>query len=148
MIRDLSKQEVTELLTLEKYGHLACCLHDRPYVVPTTYAYDGKHIYIYTHSGQKVDMMRKNPTVCLQVENVSSQSIWKSALVYGMYEELKDEPLVDAINMLKEHTQFREIYAPFKFDATSKQLYNRGKLIVIFRVVITEMYGRAHDMKE
>lgn len=130
---------------MEKYGHLACCLKDRPYVVPTTYAYDGKHIYMYTHSGQKVDMMRKNPTVCLQVESVSSQSVWKSALVYGLYEELKDEPLVEAINMLKAHTQFREVYAPFKFDKTSKQLYNRGKLIVIFRISIREMHGKAHN---
>jgi nitroimidazol reductase NimA-like FMN-containing flavoprotein (pyridoxamine 5'-phosphate oxidase superfamily) len=145
MIRDLTDEEINELLHTERYAHLACCLDNKPYVVPTTYAYDGKHIYMYTHNGRKVDMMRKNPLVCLQVENIVSESVWKSAMVYGTYEELKDESLVEAINMLKEHTRYRDIYAPFNFDTTSKQLYNRGKLIVIFRISMKEMYGRAHD---
>lgn len=145
MIYDLTDEEINELLHTQRYAHLACCHGGRPYVVPTTYAYDGKYIYMYTHSGQKVDMMRKNPVVCMQVENIVSDSVWKSAMVYGTYEELKDEPLVEAINMLKKHNRYRDIYAPFKFDATSKQLYNRGKLIVIFRITVKEMHGKAHD---
>lgn len=148
MIRDLTEQEMQSLLCAERMGHLGCCLKDRPYVVPTTYAYDGRSIYIYTHNGEKVDMMKKNPQVCLQVENVASESAWKSVMVHGLYEELRDEKLVEAIRMLKEHTEYREVYAPFKFDETGKQLYNRGKLIHIFRIVIREMHGRAHEKED
>ena len=52
-VKDLSENEITEILSRIGYGHLACCRNDEPYVVPVHYAYDNGNIFIYTTEGKK-----------------------------------------------------------------------------------------------
>lgn len=37
--------------------------------------------------GQKIDWMRKNPNVCLQIDELCGDG-WKSVIIYGLYQEL------------------------------------------------------------
>lgn len=82
-IEDLSENEIIEMLERVGYGHLACCRDDRPYVVPIHYAFDAGNIYIYTTEGKKADIVRKNPNVCLQIEEVKDNFTWQSIIVDG-----------------------------------------------------------------
>ena len=88
-VEDLSESEVSEILGRLNYGHLACCRHSRPYVVPISYAYDEGVIYIYTTEGKKFVIIRENPNVCLQVEEVADNEHWTSVIVEGVAEQLK-----------------------------------------------------------
>jgi uncharacterized protein len=90
-IEDMRDNEIDELLLGIGYGHLGCSLNDHPYVIPVHYAYDKPDIYIYTTEGKKAEIIRENPQICLQVEDVISNHDWKSVVVFGRAEQVFDE---------------------------------------------------------
>ena len=63
MIGELATPHIEELLKSEVMGRIGCHHAGTTYIVPTSYAYDGRYIYVHTHEGMKVEMMRKNPAV-------------------------------------------------------------------------------------
>jgi nitroimidazol reductase NimA-like FMN-containing flavoprotein (pyridoxamine 5'-phosphate oxidase superfamily) len=69
---------------------MACTNGKQPYIVPVTYTYDGKYIYGQTNVGKKLKILRKNPNVCFEVDMMTDMRNWKSVVVYGKFEELKD----------------------------------------------------------
>lgn len=90
IVKELTEQECMALLRASSLGHLACATDNQPYVVPITFVFADFHIYSFSMLGQKIEWMRKNPQVCLQVGDFKQGLGWKSVLVYGVYEELAD----------------------------------------------------------
>ncbi|MBA2379975.1 MAG: pyridoxamine 5'-phosphate oxidase family protein [Blastocatellia bacterium] len=82
-VEDMRTDEINDLLSRRNYGHLGCAEDGQPYVVPVHYAYDEPAIYIYTTEGKKSEIVKDNPLVCLQVEEVEDNQNWKSVLVNG-----------------------------------------------------------------
>jgi nitroimidazol reductase NimA-like FMN-containing flavoprotein (pyridoxamine 5'-phosphate oxidase superfamily) len=80
--------EMHTLLQTASFGHLGCAHNGRPYVVPMHYAYDGKELYFFTTEGMKTQFMKGNPHVCLQVEEITDSSHWRSVMVIGRAEKL------------------------------------------------------------
>jgi len=89
MLGELTDTEINNVLSSQVVGRLACTDGSQPYVVPVTYAYDGKNIYGQTNEGTKLKILRKNANVCFEVDIMSDMRNWKSVLVYGKFEELK-----------------------------------------------------------
>ena len=89
MIGNLSSDAIEILLKSQLIGHLGCYSNDSVYVVPISYAYDGQYIYCHSREGMKVQMMRKNPKVCFQVEEMKNMANWKSVIARGKFEELE-----------------------------------------------------------
>lgn len=90
IVKEMSRQECSALLASGRFGRLACALEGQPYVVPIHFALDGNHLYSFSMLGQKIDWMRANPKVCLQVDEFSDGRQWRSVVVQGLYEELPD----------------------------------------------------------
>ena len=82
-VEDMSPAEMHALLQRESFGHLGCANDGRPYVVPMNYAYDGKELYFFTTQGMKTHFIEANPKVCLQVEEITDSSHWRSVMVVG-----------------------------------------------------------------
>jgi nitroimidazol reductase NimA-like FMN-containing flavoprotein (pyridoxamine 5'-phosphate oxidase superfamily) len=82
-IISISEQECCELLKRVSIGRLACSLDGQPYVVPIAYSYESDSIYCFSTRGQKIEWMRQNPKVCLQVDEIGNHSNWSSAIVTG-----------------------------------------------------------------
>jgi uncharacterized protein len=91
MIGLLSTEEIQEVLTRGRVGHLACSLGDQPYIVPINYAHDGDCLYSFSSPGRKIDVMRSQPRVCIQVGEICGPSDWRSVVVDGLFEEVTDE---------------------------------------------------------
>lgn len=91
-IHEMSRAECQELLARANVGRLACARENQPYVVPINFAFDGSYFYGFTTLGKKVEWMRSNPLVCLEVDEVSNPNQWASIVASGRYEELPDEP--------------------------------------------------------
>lgn len=87
-VEDMPPAEMHTLLQTASFGHLGCAHNGRPYVVPMHYAYDGKELYFFTTEGMKTQFMNGNPQVCLQVEEVTDTSHWRSVMVIGRAEKL------------------------------------------------------------
>ena len=79
----ISRQECSELLQRVSIGRLACSLNDQPYVVPVAFSYEPDCIYIFSTFGKKIEWMRKNPKVCVEVTTSGPNSEWTSVIVSG-----------------------------------------------------------------
>lgn len=91
MLGELNNEQIDYVLNHQALGRIGCYAHGQQYVVPVTYAYDGQYIYAHSREGMKIRMMRENPKVCFQVDAMENMANWRSVIVWGTYEELKDE---------------------------------------------------------
>ncbi len=90
-IEEMSASEAREVLGDLNYAHLAVAKDNIPYVVPVHYAFDGNDLFIYTTEGKKADIIKVNPEICLQAEDVEDNENWKSVMVSGTAEQITDE---------------------------------------------------------
>ncbi|MER8822973.1 pyridoxamine 5'-phosphate oxidase family protein [Mesorhizobium sp. M0991] len=143
LIRTLSALECTKLLTANRIGHLASAKDGHPYVVPFYYAHADNHLYAFSMPGKKVDWMRANPLVCVQVDERGQGRAWRSVIVDGVYEELPDRigykvQRDHAWSVLSKHIDWWEPGAlkpvtPPVSDSTPH---------VFFRIIIKQASGR------
>lgn len=90
MTGKLNKTEIEKVLTEEIIGRIGCHADDVTYIVPISYAYDGKCIYARSYEGLKIDLMRKNPRVCFEVDTMENMANWKSVIAWGDFKELTE----------------------------------------------------------
>jgi len=114
MFGNLNAPEIDDLLHRESIGRIGCCADGVVYVVPISFTYDGKYIYGCTKEGMKIDMMRKNPNICFEVDSFSDMANWKSVIAWGEFEELVEEP-GRKLALDKLHQRI----LPMSFSATS-----------------------------
>ncbi|TJZ60046.1 pyridoxamine 5'-phosphate oxidase family protein [Sphingobacterium olei] len=89
MLGELDKKEIVDLLQSQFIGRLGCHLNGKTYIVPINYLYQNNAIYAHSGEGKKIEIMRENPLVCFQVDDIKSMFKWKSAILWGTFEELK-----------------------------------------------------------
>lgn len=87
-VREMTKRECWSTLATAHLGRLACALEDQPYVVPISFVVSDELVYSFSLPGQKIDWMRHNPRVCLEVDDVRQADQWVSVVAQGCYEEL------------------------------------------------------------
>jgi uncharacterized protein len=92
LVQEISTKDCVNLLANIHLGRLACAQDSQPYVVPFYFAYDHNYLYGFSTVGQKVEWMRVNPLVCVEMEDVVSAHEWVSIVVLGRFEELPDTP--------------------------------------------------------
>ena len=113
-LRNMTHAECLEMLEDAHYGHLACCHEGQPYLVPIYFAFYARVAYSFSMPGRKVEWMRRNPNVCLQVEEWPSKGSWKSVVLNGRFQELPDdeawhEERLHAWSLLEKHLNWWEI---------------------------------------
>jgi nitroimidazol reductase NimA-like FMN-containing flavoprotein (pyridoxamine 5'-phosphate oxidase superfamily) len=89
MTKFLTATEALELIQAGKIGRLGCVDQDGPYVVPINYLLDDGEIYSHALPGKKIDAMRTDPRVCLQVDHIHDDLHWSSAIAFGRFEEIR-----------------------------------------------------------
>ena len=153
---DLTNAEMDALLGTERIGHLGCLDGNRPYVVPMAFVFHDDVLYGQTTEGKKVEMLRKNPTVCFQVEALKEKQ-WKSAMLYGTFEELDFENLppgaIPAIKLLTERIGTIQddigVKIPYAYSVNAiLPLKVNEKTSTLFRIVVTEKSGKFYRAKE
>lgn len=149
MITSLTPDQIEALLQAEIVGRIGCRLNDDVYVVPVSYAYDGRAVYAHTHEGMKIDAMRQHPQVCFEVDTWQQKGAWQSVIGWGRFEELTGEeerrkaldillqrklPTLTSITMQLGSTW------PFAPDATENI---EG---IFFRIVLQNKTGRCEEI--
>lgn len=87
MIEALSEEEIDAFLRAQFVARIGCHADGETYVVPVIYAWDGECAWVFSVEGRKVEMMRAEPRVCLEVDEYEAGS-WRSVILWGRYEEL------------------------------------------------------------
>jgi hypothetical protein len=111
VIQAMDADACRELLARVGFGRLACAKDNQPYVVPVYFACEGERIYGFSVVGKKIEWMRANPKVCLEVDEVKGQFEWKSVVVTGRYEELGEGSEFSAARAVVERSMQRRYMA-------------------------------------
>ena len=130
-VEDMAPAEMHALLQRESFGHLGCTRDGRPYVVPMHYAYDGKELFFFTTEGMKTQFIEANPKVCLQVEEITDSTHWRSVMVIGQAEQLTNaEELERAMKLITE----RNPSLTPAISATQLDTWGRAVDIALYRI--------------
>lgn len=138
-IEEMYDDEIRETLKRLNYAHLACSNDNLPYVVPVHYVYDGEYIFIYTTEGKKAQMLRANPELCLQAEDVIDNENWVSVIAFGKAEQLVDD--VDRSAAVDMILQINPTLTP-AVSIRWMDSWVRENVEVIYRVRPRKMTGR------
>lgn len=102
-MNELPREEIERFLDEQCVGRVGCHDAGLTYVVPVIYARRDSALYVMTTEGQKVQMMRKNPSVCFEVDEYDGATgSWRSVIVQGSYQELDGEGRALAISVLSQ----------------------------------------------
>ncbi len=141
-IDEMSSKEILDLLQKKGYGHLGCIHKGKPYVMPMNFYLKDTDIYIFTTEGMKSHDMDANPDICLQVEEIHTSEHWRSVIVTGRAEHLKEQQDID------QAMQFIKARNPTLSPAINRTWIDAGgraEVIEIYRIHPTEMTGRMTD---
>lgn len=103
MLGELNELQIDHLLLSQFVGRIGCTIGKKPYIIPVTYVFDGKYIIGQSKEGFKLDAMRKNPSVCFEVDSIVNMTNWQSAIISGTFNELQGEVADTAREYLFNH---------------------------------------------
>jgi nitroimidazol reductase NimA-like FMN-containing flavoprotein (pyridoxamine 5'-phosphate oxidase superfamily) len=138
-VEDMAPAEMHALLQRESFGHLGCARGSRPYVVPMHYAYDGKELFFFTTQGMKTQFIDANPQVCLQVEEITDSTHWRSVMVIGKAEQItRNEEMQEAMKLITE----RNPSLTPAISSTELDSLGRAVDIAVYRITPELIDGR------
>jgi uncharacterized protein len=145
MFGQLEIHEIENLINHQVIARLGCYAEGKMYVVPISYAYDGKYFYAYSREGMKLELMRKNPEVCLQLDNLGQMDNWQSVILWGRFEELNDKnernnALQKLVNRILPVLTSELVHIAPHYPFPPDELENISG--VVYRIHITEKTGR------
>ena len=116
-IRD--RDEILKILSSQKICRIGLADDNTPYIVPVHYGYKDNALYIHcAKEGRKIDIIRKNSTVCFEIEHdvriiaddtaCRWTTIYTSIIGYGKAELITDRPtVVKALNVIMKQQSGR-----------------------------------------
>src|SRR4029079_330134 len=113
-------------------------------------AFHANVIYGQTTEGKKIEILRKNPLVCFQVQKQEGKT-WRSVICWGTFEELDFAKLdkaeaVDVAKLLTEHLGSIQdtvgVAVPFSFAESAMPLTVNNRRSTLFRILVTEKTGK------
>lgn len=148
MLGSLSKEQIEYILYSQLTGRIGCYAEGKVYIVPITYAYYKGAIYAHSKEGLKIHMMRQNPLVCFETDQIDNPANWRSVIVWGTYEELsKPEMQEEGCRILRNRLMpynTSETVSPIHHNEWPEKpgLVEKPMRPVVFRINIKESSGR------
>jgi uncharacterized protein len=136
----LSNSEAREVIDSGRLGRLGCLDQGEPYVVPINYIVDGGEIFSHSLPGKKIDAMRAHPRVCLQVDKISDEFHWRSAVAFADFEEVTAPNQKTTIlrRLLERFPKLTPVESELTRDADPPP-------IIVFRLRIDRVSGAAEE---
>ncbi len=146
----LDKGKIEKVINENVIGRLGCYGDGKMYLLPISYAYDGEYIYAHSLEGLKISIMRKNPTVCFQVDTMKDMADWESVLLWGTFEELTIEEDKKAAVQSLMNRQL-PLVSSETVKLSPEWPFHTGDYStisgIIFRINITEKTGRYEELE-
>ena len=140
VIEPLTDRECRAILAETNLARLGCALDNQPYVVPIHVDFHDAYLYGFAMLGKKIEWMRQNPLVCLEMDHLKNDWEWVTVLVFGSYEELPDIPDYQYPRSVAQRLFERH---PLWWEPCAVPLAGRRESSrILFRILITHMSGR------
>jgi uncharacterized protein len=142
-VHDLTDDECEAVLRRSNICRLGCARDNQPYVVPIYFQFQSletnvRYLYSFANLGQKIYWMRKNPLVCVEVDDVTDHLHWTTVIVSGRFEELTPEHREAADRAYDVLRGRREWWLP----AAAKTAVSERYVPIVYRIRIKSMSGR------
>lgn len=142
MLGTLTDMQMNHLLASQVRGRIACTNGKRSFIVPFTYIFDGNYLYGELHDKRKMVVLRKNPAVCFEIDQIHGLTNWQEVIVEGKIEELSGEEEKRAKDFLSEHIYpFAVNTNSYKTKPTTGILKKRVTKPILFRIKIEKKSG-------
>jgi len=143
MLGKLEEREIEKLLNEQHIGRLGCHAHEVSYIVPINYVYAKGTVYAHSAPGQKIRMMRSNPQVCFQIDQILDTFNWKSVICWGKFQEITDvsekqnvlQGIIHRMMPLTNMPSEQPSHGTGKTDAYDEE-------IIVFKIVLHLKTGR------
>ncbi len=141
VVNEMSEKECRELLSRTSIGRLGCSQADQPYVVPIYFAFELDFFYVLSTIGQKIEWMRANPKVCIEIDEIANESEWTSVIVNGQFQELVEPQYTDERAHARKLLEKRYLW--WQNALGERQLKSGQDLITptFFRIRVASMTG-------
>lgn len=145
MLGKLNEKQIDDLVSRQVTGRIGCVADNKAYIVPINYFYKNSTIYGHSAPGKKIDMMRNNPNVCFQVDEITSIFKWKSAIMWGTYEEIvdpdkKQQAMQGIIHWLMPLVESPAGHPSHGIASLESELDNID--LIVYKINITEKSGK------
>jgi nitroimidazol reductase NimA-like FMN-containing flavoprotein (pyridoxamine 5'-phosphate oxidase superfamily) len=137
--RELSKDECLDVLRRNTYGRIAFTLEGRVDVEPINYVLEGEWLYLRTTTGTKVTMLRHDPWVAFEVDEVRAPLDWTSVVVKGTVYFISGIPGADDP---REYQKAVAVLRRLTPDAMTPEDPTPSRSIIL-RISLNELHGRA-----
>lgn len=145
-VKEMSYGECIDLIKTQWLARLACARRNIPYIVPVQYACSGDKLYVFTLPGKKLEIMRENPHVCVQIDQLKNKHSWKSVVVDARFTDLSAEECREekdqAWSLLAQHADWWE---PGALKPTAKLADSPSGIHIFFALEIVDVSGRKTD---
>jgi len=141
----IARTEIDDIIKNSDVCRIAFANNNTPYVIPVSFGYDGKSIFVHTaKTGRKIEFIEKNNLVCIEfdidVKTIEDKDVpckwtsaYKSAIGYGKMIELTGyEEQENAINQIMLHYSGKE----WKFDERMLQS------VKLWKIEVDEISGK------
>jgi uncharacterized protein len=140
-MNEMTENECRAVLDRAAMGRLGCALDNQPYVIPIYFGYESDYVYVLSTFGQKIEWMRANPKVCLEIDEITKGSEWASVIANGTYQELPEPQY--AAERARAHKLLEKRHRWWLNAMAERQLKSTSDLIepLFFRIHIESMTG-------
>lgn len=144
MLTELTTVIIDSMLVNQYIGRIACAADDRILIEPVMYYYDGKAILGLTREGTKTELLRKNPHVAFEIDELIREGVWYSVVLEGTFEELQGDERDYALYLL-EHRKI-PVFAGEKmgFPGEIAPAHHPVVYPVVYRIQIQRKTGRCY----
>ena len=142
LITRMRSRECREMLKRLGYGRLACASNNRPYIVPLYFAYDADRLCCFSTVGRKIEWMRLNPLVCVQVDEIRGHDEWTSIVVMGQYVEIPNgRESAESRESIRSLLKQRALWWQSGYTASQIRRKPKPPISVFFYIKIEELTG-------
>ena len=135
---NLERTACEALLARNSVGRIAYAFHNRVDIQPINYVYVGEWLYGRTSPGTKLEVLKHQPWVAFEVDEVEAQFEWKSVVVRGgFYTFSHDGPETEARSWEQAIDHLRTLLPETWTGADPVAFRN-----VVFGIHVDEMTGR------
>jgi nitroimidazol reductase NimA-like FMN-containing flavoprotein (pyridoxamine 5'-phosphate oxidase superfamily) len=145
MLKELTTDVIDHLLNNQYFGRIGCAADNHVLIEPVMYHFDGLYIYGITREGTKTRMLRKNPNVAFEIDEMVSPGVWQSVMIEGEFEELQGNERDYAIYLLNRRKV--PLFADEKPGLTGNAHLDDPKVVtsVVYRIHIRTKTGRSYS---
>ena len=142
----LTADQINNIVASQSVCRIACTDGKNPYISPVVYAFDGKQLFFQSKPGKKINYLRKNASVCIEIDIINNLNNWQSVLIYGTFKELRNKEADAAREFLfhKAHTLMtKSAVHPFEHSDNLPSVDDSNRIKKLMCCIqINEMTGR------